>query len=309
MEQVDREKLPNFFICGAAKSGTTTLWKYLKQHPQIFMPEDMINKEPGYFCENWGVKDYSRYLKIFKNADSNHTRIGEATTGYLTDPSSARRIKEYALKNNLDVKIIIMLRNPIDRAYSLYRWNVQEGYEYANSFEQALKLEKDRIKKMKRSFWTPGGFIQNYFYFKSGLYYEQVKRYRDTFGTDKVKVIIFEKFVEKPEKYLKDIFNFMSIKDIRIEVINIAENPSKLVLSSYLQFTLRYLIRFMLKIRLINRESKSKRDYLLKIGLVKGDVPVLDRKARKHLSSAYEHDKKRLEELLNFSINEWHDFL
>src|SRR5260370_23408084 len=101
---------PNFFIVGAAKSGTTSLWQYLKQHPDIFMPADITLKEPSYYCDTYGVESYAAYLALFFKDATTQKRIGEASTPYLTSPESARKI----YNGVPDSRIIMMLRNPVN---------------------------------------------------------------------------------------------------------------------------------------------------------------------------------------------------
>ena len=84
---------PNFFIVGAAKSGTTSLWAYLKQHPDIYMPEEMDHKEPSYYCNNLGIEEYDVYLQFFRNAGKAKA-VGEASTPYLTSPESAAWLRK-----------------------------------------------------------------------------------------------------------------------------------------------------------------------------------------------------------------------
>ena len=166
-------KLPNLFIVGAAKAGTTSLYEYFKQHPQIFMVESDLQKEPSYFCSLVKPsKKYKYYLSLFEKATENHVRIGEASTSYLTCPESALRIKEYENKNNLDCRIIIMLRNPVDRAYSLYNWMTQSGYEWCGSFEKALRIEKK--DNQIRLLFSDGAYVNSAFkeLFSGGLSFE-----------------------------------------------------------------------------------------------------------------------------------------
>src|SRR5690349_8105845 len=103
-------RAPNFFIVGAAKSGTTSLWQYLKQHPDIFMPPDIALKEPAYYCDTYGVEAYAAYLLMFFKDAANQKRIGEASTTYLTSPESAGKIRDAVP----DARIIMLLRNPVN---------------------------------------------------------------------------------------------------------------------------------------------------------------------------------------------------
>src|SRR5437016_1471970 len=104
-------KKPGFFIVGAAKSGTTSLWQYLRNHPQVFMPGSELLKEPGYFSDLFNRMSMEQYLDIFREAGNDHLAVGEASNVYLSDPSSAGNIQRFDSKS----KIIILLRNPADR--------------------------------------------------------------------------------------------------------------------------------------------------------------------------------------------------
>ena len=85
-------RVPDFFICGAARSGTTSLWEYLRQHPDVYMPTSIGDKEPSYFCDLYGMTDWQAYLSLFRDA-GNRKRVGEASGPYLTSPESAGLIK------------------------------------------------------------------------------------------------------------------------------------------------------------------------------------------------------------------------
>jgi len=195
------------------------------------MPQDELNKEPAYFSDKGSERGFKSYLELFGDAQKEHIRVGEASTAYLTDPSSAKRIFEF----NRNAKIIAILRNPADRAYSLYRWMVQDGYEYAESFEEALELEKKRTNKNIPN-WLEPEYYWNYMYFKSGLYSAQIKRYLDLFG-DNLLVVDFEDFKSQPASEYMNICKFLEIEPI--EPPYETHNVSKKVLSPSLQFILR----------------------------------------------------------------------
>jgi len=133
---------PNLFIVGAAKCGTTSLYHYLSQHPGVFMSHI---KEPHHFSDlrpdaevasfYRSVDDPEDYLRLFEGAGACDV-IGEASTSYFTDARAAERIRQF----NPDARIIIMLRDPVERAYSHYLNNVREGLE-TEDFETALRRE------------------------------------------------------------------------------------------------------------------------------------------------------------------------
>jgi len=200
------QRLPEFFIVGAAKSGTTSLWQYLRQHPAIFMPADITWKEPSFYCDSYGVSDLAFYLSLFKEAKPDQI-IGEASTPYLSSPESPGRIHGAAPES----KIIIMLRNPVDRAYSLYKWMHHEKYEKADSFEEALEIEVKSRKDDEAFLKDNGHFYWDFLYFHSGLYFEQVRRYYDLFSASQIKVIIFEDFARRGLEITKEVYAFLGV--------------------------------------------------------------------------------------------------
>lgn len=226
---------PSFFVVGAAKSGTTALWYYFQQHPEIFVTKDIAYKELGYYSNQYGISDKKKYLNFFKEAKQNQ-KIGEVCHAYLTSEESAEWIK----KDVPEAKIIIILRNPIDRAYSLYNWMVMHGYENCTSFNKALKKEFRRKKEKPK---LSHSFLQNYMYYNSGLYYEQVKRYFDIFGKSKVLVLTHEDFRENQLLKLNEIYDFLNVKPV-INIKKKGVNKSRKVLSIKLQYLFRkYLLK------------------------------------------------------------------
>jgi len=129
------QSLPNFLCAGAAKCGTTSLHAILAEHPQIFLPQ----RKEIHFFENNG--NYSKgldwYSKYFKNANEKKV-IGEITADYMFFDYVPERIIEALGKN---IKIIFMLRNPVDRSYSEYLFNVRRGF-FKGTFEEAIQNEK-----------------------------------------------------------------------------------------------------------------------------------------------------------------------
>ncbi|MEO0897283.1 MAG: sulfotransferase [Bacteroidota bacterium] len=304
---LERVYKPNFFIIGAAKSGTSSLWGYLNEHPEIFMS---IPKEPGYFAPEWpGPKEEGRYLKIFQNAQSAHKRIGEASTMYLSCPGTAEQILTFCQKNQIkDPKLVVMLRNPADRAYSLYNWQVQEGYEYAGSFEKAISLEENRRSLKFPNPWLTGGYKYNYMYFHSGLYADQIQDYVEKFGKENLHVLIFEEFIQDAPTHLKEIYDFLGLelKDFLPEIK--VYNPSYEVYSPLLQFGLRWVNRATIEKRPIRWfiKSKEQRDTLINLGHKKNKPPKLDPAKRKTLLNKYMSDIQKLEQHLDRDLSIWY---
>jgi hypothetical protein len=212
---------PNFLIVGAAKSGTTSLYRYLGQHPDIFMPEW---KELSLFIgDSFGplhrVKKPSYYQKAFSKVQ-NQIAVGEASTAYLFDEAASKIIKEQLGS----IRIIIILRDPVAMSYSLYNHQLRKEGETIEDFEAALAKEEERQKdpEFKKKCY---GWHANYYYFQRGLYYHQVKRYIDTFGKENVLIIIFEELVDDLLKKVQNIYRFLGVDDNFVPEIRI-HNPA-----------------------------------------------------------------------------------
>jgi hypothetical protein len=197
--------LPNFLIVGAAKSGTTSLYHYLKQHPEVFMPE---RKEPHFFVD-WegGVRTLGEYASLFSDAEG-CAAVGEASTGYLYDPEAVERIKRILPQ----VRIIIILRSPVEMCFALWRHMRRLGKRGERlSFEAALNAEPKRMSDPQFRARCTESWHGNFYYFHRALYYAQVKRYLDAFGQALVQIHIFEDFKQDPLKTCRDVFSFLGV--------------------------------------------------------------------------------------------------
>lgn len=197
---------PNFFVAGAPRAGTTALYEFLQQHPDIFMSP---LKEPAFFCAAtpppWAVRDLDKYLALFAGAGGRRA-IGEASTGYFGSEESPGLIRA----RYPEARIILMLRNPVDRAYSLYRLNCSLGVDRMNSFEQALAVEDDRLgsTRFKRNnpyFWAA------YMYFRSGLTATQLARWQQTFPPEQLKIILFDDFQKGALDTTREVYRFLGV--------------------------------------------------------------------------------------------------
>ncbi|MBI5627067.1 MAG: sulfotransferase domain-containing protein [Nitrosomonadales bacterium] len=212
--EVIMNKPPHFLIVGAPKAGTTSLYRYLQQHPQIFMPE---NKEPRFFCGystdafEFGKKYFHSeivstkedYLALFRDAPAGAIS-GEASTDYLSCPQAANRIHAW----NPSAKIIIMLRNPVERAYSEYQHSIAAKFQTSN-FWESLCLEEERIKQhYDPIFW----------HVRRGLYFEAIKEYIELFGKDRIRIIFFEEFANSTATVVASLFEFLGVSAFPVNV-------------------------------------------------------------------------------------------
>jgi hypothetical protein len=200
--------LPNFMIIGAAKSGTSSLYMYLKQHPEIYMSpvkephffsfddESKLTKGPGDPIHK-AITNFDEYQALFDNV-TNEKAIGEASTSYLYRPEAPKRI--HAMLP--DTKLIIILRNPVDRAFSAYMHVVRDKRETAKDFTEALSLEDSRIA----ADWEPIWHFTNV-----GHYYEQLERYFKLFKKDQIKIFLYDELNTNQDKLIKDAYQFLEV--------------------------------------------------------------------------------------------------
>jgi hypothetical protein len=205
--------MPNFLIIGAAKSGTTSLYTWLNQHPQVYMTPtketnffafegEKLQYPKGTICEIYLSScrtNLESYQEQFQGV-STEIAIGESSPSYLYYPKAAERIKYYIP----DIKLIAILRNPVERAYSQFLHHARENFESCLDFNEALQHEQDRIRDQ----WWWG-----YFYLDSGFYYPQLRRYMDLFKKEQIRVYLYEDLRDKGDDLLRDIFNFIGVND------------------------------------------------------------------------------------------------
>ena len=206
-DQIEVKTLPNFFIVGAARSGTTSLDRYLSQHPEIYVtPRKETHffavddfppsfKGPGDEKLNTSViRDEEQYAQLFASVTGKKA-IGESSAFYLYFLGTAERITQAVP----DAKIIILLREPVARAFSAYSYMVSNGRETL-SFEEGLNQEEER----RQEGWEP-----IWWYKELGLYYRQVRHYLEVFGTQQVKVLLYDELCANAGQMLRDVFAFL----------------------------------------------------------------------------------------------------
>ncbi|MHC4757796.1 MAG: sulfotransferase domain-containing protein [Planctomycetota bacterium] len=186
----------DFLIIGAQKAGTTTLYDWLKQHPDIFMPR---TKENLYFIKDEFYNQGPSYLDRFYKDYSSQKVVGGTYTHLIYFPISTERIYNY----NPQMKIIALLRNPVDRAYSAYWFARRVGRESCKTFEEAIEQETKRIKGAIRE--------QRDAYLAHGHYSEQLERYIALFSRKKVYVVIMEDLKDNPSLVFDGVLEFLGL--------------------------------------------------------------------------------------------------
>ena len=207
--------LPDYLIIGAAKCGTSSLYEYLIQDPNI---EPAIGKEINFFDMNYkkGIKWYRTYFPfsfqklIAKKISKNNLITGEATPRYLDHPYAPKRIKE----SIPSVKIIALLRNPIDRAYS--HWNMMVAHNRENlSFEDAIKKEDERICGLYERMEEDENFYSReyfwYAYLDRGIYVKKLKRWFQYLSKDQFLILQSEDFFRNPSENYNRVLKFLNL--------------------------------------------------------------------------------------------------
>jgi hypothetical protein len=233
----DDKGMVSFVICGTQKGGTSALDSYLREHPQICM----ANRKEVHFFDNetfyaHGKPDYSIYHSSFSPRAS-HRLAGEATPIYMYWHETPRRIYEY----NPNMKLIVILRNPIDRAYS--HWNMERSRNAESlPFWEAIQNEQQRCLEA-----LPYQH-RIYSYVDRGYYLEQLKRLWHYFSKDRVLVLKNDYLKDQPNKTLKEVCNFLELNDFEdMKVRDVHSLPYSSKMSDkereYLRFTFEHEIK------------------------------------------------------------------
>lgn len=206
---------PNLFVVGAVKSGTTSLYAYLRQHPEVFFPE---MKEPHFFTRPKPspeqrhlitfVDDERSYLHLYERAAAWPWR-GDASPSYLWCPEAPARIHAVAP----DARIIVIVRDPIERAYAQYLMDYSEGAIHL-PFYEALRADWERSDK---------GWGVSQLYVELGFYTDQIRRYRATFGRDRVLVLLLEDLKKDARGVLLKVARFLGINEQAMESVDTSE--------------------------------------------------------------------------------------
>jgi hypothetical protein len=298
---------PGFLIVGAAKSGTTSLYHYLKHHPDIFMSPI---KEPDYFGGyDWNLplrnihgpnpdlqiyQEWIEYLNLFEEAKN--LLAGEAS------PSSLFYYKTSIpeIKNRLnDPKIIILLRDPVERAYSHFSFLKRDGKEDL-TFLDALQAQQHRIKD---------NYHYGYFYEALGYYYEPVKAFKDNFSCG---IWTFEELKSDTQRVFREICSFLEIStefNLNLDTkYNVSGTPKSNSLNTFLRKKNKFrdLMRPVLDM-IISQEKKESLMEFLHSKNIKPKDPMPEQ-AKRYLQNCYKNDIKQLKKEVSLDLSSWKSF-
>ncbi|NEO31535.1 MAG: sulfotransferase [Symploca sp. SIO3C6] len=291
-------KLPTFLIIGVQKAGTTSIYNYLKQHPQVYMSpvketnfleRDWENLAPEVINKN-GIDTLEKYSQLFAGV-KDEVAIGEASPNYLFHYESASaRILRYLP----DAKLIAILRNPIERAYSDYLMHIRDAIGAGKS-----RTLSEQIKSRSNASFT----------LRKGLYYEQLKYFFDAFGKEQVKVYLYDDFSKKPLDTIQDLYKFIGVDDTfnpdmskksqvaqvpRVQFLNTLlrkQNPLRKFTASVLKNIIPLQVRQNIRSSLIDMNSTGK--------------PSLSTEERQELVKFYREDILKLQDLIHKDLSSW----
>lgn len=289
--------MPNFLIIGAQKAGTTSLYSYVKQHPQIYMSPV---KEPHFFdLESEGhsfngpfrerpdmITDLKSYQSLFQGV-TNEIAIGEASSWYFHSPKAVERIQYYIP----DAKLIAILRDPVERAFSNFRHCHRRQIEPLTDFSQALHAEENRKLKSWGHPW---------YYKYKGLYYLHLKRYFDAFERHQIRVYLTEDLGTNPIGVLQDIFQFLNVDKKYVPDVSKRKNTS--------DRTPQKLNPIELLVKQFTQSSGTRIDYSQlqnKPYLIESKPAVSPNLRQELIEQVYQEDILKLQDLIQRDLSHW----
>jgi hypothetical protein len=291
---------PNCLVVGAAKAGTTLLYYYLRQHPEVFIPNQ---KEPCFFLAPNGSFNFVKGKLAFAilNQQKYETLYKKATQSAKLDMSTPYLYHYQTTINNIKLyygsaslpKIVAVLRNPVDRAFSQYQWRVRDIQECL-SFDEALKQEPQRIAE---------GYSFDFHYFNRGLYASQIAAYKANFR--EVKVILFEDLIEDPLRIMKELTEFMNVDESFKFSLVAKVNESHGAKFPWLNklITMESKWKFQL-LNTIGAERKEKLKSLF-MKANRQDPIKIEPTSRRLLSELYRSDILQLQDLIGRDLSKW----
>ena len=291
---------PDFLIVGAFKSGSTALYEGLRRHPQIFMP---FHKEPLYFGDDltrrYGRYTEAEYLHLFDPAKSGQ-KSGEASTWYLYSVSAAREIHDF----NPDMRIMVVLRNPVDVMYAEHSQLIYNVIEDIPDFAEALAAEPDRRAGRR----IPSGpiNIENLFYRHSVRFAEQLERYFDVFGRERVHVMLWDDLRRDGATAVRGALDFLGV-DSSLAAAPPNANENKRVRSPLLQ-RLIFAPRLLLPLAPFLRRFplvRAIRTRMLDMNSEAKPRAPMDPQLRRQLLAEFKPDIERLASLIGRDLSAW----
>lgn len=296
--------IPNFFIVGAPKCGTTALYTYLKDHPSVFLSQP---KEPHYFCTDFPrfrrVTSRRKYDRLFQTVQATHRAVGEASVFYLCSEQALTNIREF----NPRAKIVAILRQPIDMAHSLHSQFVYGFLENETDFERAWHFQADRSqgRRIPRNCIEP----KHLQYGRMACFGEQIERLFQLFPTEQIKVLVHDDLKDVPRKMYREVLQFLDIADDgrkefgRINANKVHRFPRLAEFAMHLPFPLN-AVKATTKTMLGRSHFSMSRKLYMSLTKCPSRKPLRE-EFRQQLMAFYHDDIRKLEQLLNRDLTRW----
>lgn len=309
MNAIDQSLMPNFLIIGAGKSGTTSLYYYLKQHPQLFMSEV---KEPNFFALEgkkllmaeedkdeinffpWAVTDLAGYQNLFRNAKPGYLK-GESSTMYLYMDQAPEKIKSYVP----EVKMIGIFRQPAERLYSRYLHLARDNRMSAEDLKQVF--DKSSL------WWKRNDLVQE------GFYFRHLSRYYDLFPKENIKVFLYEDLIKSPAETIKSIYSFLGVETDFMPDTKMKFNESGIIKNKLYDRLVgrNSLIKNAIKKTLPGIFQKAKSSYAIKnivnkLRKANLERPPFDPAMKKRITDEiYKEDILKFQNLIQRDLEHW----
>jgi hypothetical protein len=293
---------PDLFIVGAPKCGTTALHRYLAEHPRIFMSKI---KEPRFFADDFFrfVTEFDDYLELFKDATEDHLAVGEASPNYLRSAVALPRIREFSP----DARLIVMVRNPVDLAYSFHSQQLVSFNEDEVDFERAWRKQggRRRGRDIPPLCRCPA-FLQ---YREVARLGEQLAGLYEIFDEAMVRVIVFDDLVADARRVYEDLLDFLDIpSDGRVHFprVNPNQNPRIPMLSRFARRPPRLLIEPYMNIKKhLNWSDLGFTKWLKSVNAKPVRRPPLSAAFRHELIEEFRNDVDHLARILGRNLSHW----
>ncbi len=298
-------KKPNFIIAGFPKCGTTSLYHYLNEHPEIFMPEQkelhfftfkilskLKNGPKDELVKESQINSSEKYLGYFQNVKK-EIAIGDASPSYINYPSEFLKIKKYLN----DPKVIIILRDPINRAYSNYL-HLKREHRETMSFQDAIGAEEERIKSKYSDFW--------YYKFNS-MYYQKIVKAKTTFSN--VLILTIEELDKNPVITMKKVYNFLGVNNnFSFETISEKFNVGGNYKKNFATKIIFQPSKFKNRIKRFVRPTSFLKIILMRLTSIFRSKPKkIDQNLIDDLKNYFKDDVENLKKL-NVNISNWKDY-
>lgn len=293
--------MPNFLLIGVAKSGTTSVYAYLAQHPQIFMSSV---KEPDFFefgeaeqtplnfpGRHWAIQTSADYQALFQDVDRQRA-IGEASTSNI-EARSCQRIQHYLP----DGKFICILRQPVDRSYSAFLMQRLRGNEPEKDFVTAYS---DSTRRWKQRFET-----RLPHYLDAGWYVSRIQDWLTRFSQDQIYIGLYDDLLTNPATFMQTLYVFLDVDSEFVPNVSIVYNRGAGTRSSLIVRLLTHNMRLKPLIKLIAPQPMRKKAAQFLRNWNQTPVPTLNPQVRKALTLPQRDDILRLQDLIGRDLTHW----